>query len=611
MTPVTGRVLTGTALVGMLALAGGLRLQGLGFGLPAVYNPDEIAIMSRALAFAKGDLNPHNFLYPTFYFYALFAWIGAYFAGAWATGAVPSAAVFQSQFFVDPTGIYLAGRLLGVVCGVATVGALYALGRRLFDVPTGLVAALFLAVAPTAVRDAHYVKHDVPVTLAIVLAYLAIARVASSDLREPGGRSRKPLFVAAALCGAAFSTHYYAVFLALPLMLAIGLAHASNGWRAIVRELAIAGLVGSAVFLALSPFLLVEPATAWQDIVANRQIVMDRAVADGRGAFASAPAYAHLLWSEGIGWPVVLGALLGLAVVAREQPRNAALLLAFPLPFLAFISNTVAASRYLNPVLPFIALLAAVAVCRLAGRARSETGRRRQWITVGAALLLAIPGLRLSFDIGRFFQQTDTRTLAQRFIESTIPAGATVLVQPYSVQLTQSKASLREALAATGHDPARATGKFAMRLALDPEPSPAYRTLFLGDGGLDADKIYVSPRALGAPAPDSPPPDSPDALEPLRRLGVQYVVLKRYNTEDLPVAPLRAELRARGRLLAEFSPWRLESANDGADARARALVAPFLHNTDTPYDRALERPGPGIEVWAIGEGPDTSRVQGP
>ena len=57
-----------------MALA--LRLYGLRYGLPAVYNPDEVAIMSRALAFAKGDLNPHNFLYPSFYFYALFAWEG-------------------------------------------------------------------------------------------------------------------------------------------------------------------------------------------------------------------------------------------------------------------------------------------------------------------------------------------------------------------------------------------------------------------------------------------------------------------------------------------------------------------------------------------------------
>ena len=67
--------------VGALAL----RLQAIDFGLPAVYNPDEVAIMSRALAFAKGDLNPRNFVYPTFYFYVLFAWVGAAFLWQRAT----------------------------------------------------------------------------------------------------------------------------------------------------------------------------------------------------------------------------------------------------------------------------------------------------------------------------------------------------------------------------------------------------------------------------------------------------------------------------------------------------------------------------------------------
>ena len=59
-----------------VAVALALRMIGLRYGLPAVYNPDEVAIMSRALAFARGDLNPHNFLYPTLYFYVLFAWEG-------------------------------------------------------------------------------------------------------------------------------------------------------------------------------------------------------------------------------------------------------------------------------------------------------------------------------------------------------------------------------------------------------------------------------------------------------------------------------------------------------------------------------------------------------
>ena len=330
--------------------------------------------MSRALAFAKGDLNPHNFLYPTFYFYVLFAWVGASFVVTWVMGIVPSIAAFQAQFFTDPTNIYLAGRLLGVTCGVSTVLLTYALGARLAGTAAGraagLAAALFLAVSPTSVRDSHYVKHDVPVTLTVVIAQLAILRLLDRGERSgdedersgdegeaPSGKIealsqgervwvRGPLLAGAA-CGMAFSTHYYTIFLTLPLILAIYFRN--SRWPAMLRELVVAGVAATVVFFALSPFLLIEPATAYQDIVANRQIVVDRAVATGHGAFASAPAYARMLWTEGFGGGILLAAVAGIVLAIgsrdRERRHHALVLIAFPIAFLAFISNTVAAGR--------------------------------------------------------------------------------------------------------------------------------------------------------------------------------------------------------------------------------------------------------------------------
>ena len=143
-------------------------------GCLAIYNPDEVAIMSRALGFASGDLNPHNFLYPTFYFYVLFAWLGGFFALARATGAVASLGAFQTEFFTDPSRIYLAGRTLSVLCGVACIVATWWLARRMFSKSAALAAAALLTVSPIAVRDAHYVKHDVPATLAILVAFIGI-----------------------------------------------------------------------------------------------------------------------------------------------------------------------------------------------------------------------------------------------------------------------------------------------------------------------------------------------------------------------------------------------------------------------------------------------------
>jgi hypothetical protein len=596
------------ALAVVLALAAWLRLAGLGFGLPAVYNPDEVAIMSRALAFATGDLNPHNFLYPTFYFYVLFAWTGLAFLASWLTGAVPSLEAFQARFFVDPSSVYLAGRLLGVACGVLGVAATWAFARRLFGHGPALAAAVFLAVAPTAVRDAHYVKHDVPVTLLVVLAMLAMARVwplAPARAEVVAGRGEpaagapptvpprtdwRAVLAAGALTGAAASTHYYAIFLVVPLALAC--VWQAGGRRAAVRPLAAAGGAAAAVFFLLSPFILVEPARAWHDIVANRQIVVDRAGA-GRGVFfASAPAYARMLWTEGTGWPVVLLSVAGAGVVARLSWRVGLWLMAFPVVFFLFISNTVAASRYLNPVLPFLAVLGGLGAAAIASRA----GRHRPWVAALLVVAAAVPGARDSWRVGWFFRQDDTRTLAQRFIERHVPAGSTVLVQPYSVQLVQSRQSLVEALTTRLGDAARASTKFRLRLATDPWPEPAYRILFLGEEpGLDADKIYLRYADF----------QGPGGIEVLTRHRVQVVVLKRYNGPDSVTTPLLATLERGGRRIAEFSPYRPD-----ADPATRAAVAPFLHNTDTPLDAALERPGPVVEVWAVG-GPAPAGRAGP
>src|SRR6188768_3197469 len=198
------RLRLGWVVIFLLALA--LRIYGLRYGLPAVYNPDEVAIMSRALAFGKWDFNPHNFLYPSFYFYALFAWEGLTAALAVAVRSVASFGAFQREFFVDPTRVFVAGRLLTALLGAATVAATGLLGARMTSLggrAAGVFAALLLAVAPLHVLNSHYVKHDVPVTCLIVLAYLAYDRL----WNRPDDQAEGPLLVAAAITGVAFSTH--------------------------------------------------------------------------------------------------------------------------------------------------------------------------------------------------------------------------------------------------------------------------------------------------------------------------------------------------------------------------------------------------------------------
>lgn len=559
-------------MAAICALALWLRTQAIGYGLPAVYNMDEVAIMNRALSFGTGTLNPGNFLYPTFYFYVLFAWQGLTFLVGLAMGLWDSLAGFERQFFLDPSALYRSGRLLSALCGVATVVAVYRLATTLFTTTHGVVAALMMAVTPIAVMDAHYVKHDVPVTLLIVLVHVWLARIVTAD----GAAVRRDIWVAGALSGLAMSTHYYAVFVAVPVALVL-LTQPGVSWSDRLRDGVRAGGAATAVFLAASPFLLPELGTAWVDITQNRQIVMDRAT--GAGLFPSLWTYLKMLTADRTF--VVLAFSVLLILQHGLFTRKNIVVLVFPVVFLLFISNTVPATRYLNPILPFVAVAAGILGSGIEG---SFTGRWKRFWRGLVLVALVMPGLFKSVQVGRFFNQADTRTLAQQWIEANVPAGSTVLVQPYSVPLRQSREGLVEALRVHLGDETAASVKFQKQLALSPYPTPAYRTIFLGDGGLDVDKIYVSPQMFAEGA----------ALAPLQALGVQWVVVKRYNVRNPSLASFDRALARDGRLMHTFSPY-----DPAADEAARTTVAPFEHNEDARLDGALVRPGPVVEIWRI------------
>lgn len=568
-------------LTAITALALGLRLWSLDYGLPGVFNMDERPILDRALTFAKGDPNPHNFLYPTLYLYALFAWEALYLVVGRMLGWFGSFAAFQNAFFVDPSGHVLAGRALTALCGTATVVAVYVFARRLYCRGVGLAAALFMAVAPLAVRDAHYVKLDVPVALLAALTHASLAVIVADSARAG---FRRTWMVAGFCAGLAISTQYYAALLVVPFVaLAIADVERSGRWQLSAGLLLSAGLATVAGFVMGSPFFLLEPSVVVRDFTELRSVDIDRAV--GSGLFSSLGPYVHILATGAVGVPVAALALVGALHDLTRRWRAGLLLVAFPIAFLAFAANTFPASRYLNIVLPSVVVAAASgawALARLVRRSPVPT-------MVCVCIIAAVPGVTDSVRWNRFFGQDDTRTLAAAYFERAVPAGATILVQPYSAPLRQSREGLIEALRARLGDEARAPVKYRLQLAASPYPAPAYRLLYVGEGGKtgvapsDVDKLYLSPRAFTAE----------HGVQPLRDAHVEYVVLTRYGTTPPSLAPLEAVLERSARRVASFSPYRA-----GIDPPA-APVPPFRHNGNTWIDPSLERPGPVVDVWRL------------
>jgi hypothetical protein len=548
----------------------------LGHGLPGVYNPDEIPILNRALAFARGDVNPHNFLYPSLHFYILFVWEVLFFVVGRLTGLFQSLAAFQQEYFRDPSRLILAGRALTAVFGTLTLIAVYRLGQRLYGRTAGVAAAAFLAAAPFAVRDAHYVKLDVPVAMFTTLAHVALARIVVDPVTA--ARRRSWLW-AGFLAGLAISTQYYVLFIVVAIAaVAVGDTRQSGRWQTSLGLLAVAAAGTIAGFLTGTPFIAVEPSTAMRDIAGVREVDIDRALASGGGAFVSLLPYARMLTTDALGWPVAIAALAGTVMALLTDWRRGVLLVAFPCSFLAFIAHTVPQSRYLDAVLPLAAVAAGYAISELLVRFQM----RSALVTSGVVGVVALPGLLGSVKSDIFFGQDDTRTLARVFIERDIPAGATMLVQPYGPPIQQSREALVEALRTNLGSESNASIKFQLMLSISPYPAPAYRKIYLGDGGTDPDKIYVSLRSFEPGA----------GLEPLRRFKIEYVVLER-DLGNQKLAPLQGALEREAHLMASFSPYRRD-VNDRQPA-----APPYLHNTATRIDSTLDRPGPIVDVWRL------------
>ena len=154
-----------------------LRSVGLQFGLPAVYNPDEVAILARALTFRRAR-STRTTSFPDLLFLRAVCVARCLprlrvrvRPGVVARGI---AAVRTSPIPPDSTPRAAPSASLGR-------------GNRAFSSndwalrsstgARGLAAAIFMAAAPLSVRDSHYVKHDVFATMLIVAAYVAIVRV--------------------------------------------------------------------------------------------------------------------------------------------------------------------------------------------------------------------------------------------------------------------------------------------------------------------------------------------------------------------------------------------------------------------------------------------------
>jgi 4-amino-4-deoxy-L-arabinose transferase-like glycosyltransferase len=287
---------------------------------------------------------------------------------------------------------YLTARALTAAFGVATVAAAWWVGGLAYRRAGAIVASVATAVETTHVHYSHAAVTDVPLTL---LVTLALGLALSGHLAWAG-----------LAVGLATAAKYPGAVALVPVVVA--------GWGR-WRALAAAGGAAVAGFAAGAPFVLLDFREAWSDI---RRV--EGYHAHGWLGFEHDPpgpfAVVERLWG-GYG-PFLVFAAAGLALALWRRRRADLVLASYVLAYFAFVSALHSHfDRYTLPLVPALGALAAAAP-----------------LVPLALLALAVPLVWSARDSYRL-TKTDTRVVAQRWIESHLPAGASIAAESSTAPL--------------------------------------------------------------------------------------------------------------------------------------------------------------------------------
>lgn len=430
----------------ILLAAAGMRVRGIGFGLPALNDPDEPLFMMTAIEMLRNhSLNPGWFGHPgTITLYCLALISLAVGAIGIATGRYADADAFVSAVYADPGILFLPARLFIAACGVLCVYLTWRLGRRIGGARTGLLAAAFLAVNAVHIDTSQLIRTDVQASVFMLLCLSSTLAIVEQ------GRLRDYL-LAGVFVGLGCATKWPAATVALSPA-AAGIWRIARGSPDARKLLLFAGAAVATLFLA-SPYLLLDYPAVIRNLTGEARPIHPGAT--GGGFLANLAWYAGPLRASFGAAGVALAALGAVLLPVRNRAAAIALLPGIAAFGVLICIQTLRWERWLIPLLPFVAIACGYAVHALADMVRAYTGRPLRALEPLAALLLMLPMLQAA-QLRAVARVDDTRQLASAWIRAHVPADSTILVEHAAIDLVSGPWKLLFPLGSAGCIDARA-----------------------------------------------------------------------------------------------------------------------------------------------------------
>ena len=305
-------------------------------------------------------------------------------------------------------GVLLLGRTVVWASAMGVLTCVFLLGRKLFDVSSGRLAALILAVLPGFIINSHYFKTDIPMLVWVLAAMLAGYRLLATG-------SIGWIYALGLLTGYGISTKYSAA-----AMIPAGLVFlATSGPKvAKIRSLFIYTICLIAGFLLGNPRILPDP----REFLNALRWVREVGESGTPSAVARGPAWRDYLTrisQLSLTVPMWFASTLGtLWLIVRRAKALLPVWVFLAAYFIILSADNSRLFRYTVPLLPFAALFVASAVIEL----RSGSLMIGRFATVAVCTLIAYAFL-FTVSYVRVMTIEDPRVQASRWIAEHVPLG--------------------------------------------------------------------------------------------------------------------------------------------------------------------------------------------
>ena len=357
-----------------------------------------------------------------------------------------------------------AGRAISALADVGSVLLVFLLGRRIYGVKIGLLAAGLTALAVIHIQNSHFYRPETFSALFTLASFWAIFRM----------MERKRLadsLLLGVFAGLAVAPKISGIMVLCP----VGLAYAyrlwdavrsnrdqdSEAWLRIVAHGAAALAVGLVVFALTSPYALLDFASLKGDLAAQGHMVRNAGVWPFTIQYVgTAPYLYHIqqtaVW--GLGLPLGIVAWLAVPLTAATlfwttgRFRADTIILVFVLVSLVVQESfEVRFQRYLFALMPLMILLGSRMlwwpVERFSGRPAADTGRRRRslrranrvsvlwrrrgetlkWAAVGTVVFVVVSTAFYALAFQRVYERPHPAVTASEWINGNIAPGTAII----------------------------------------------------------------------------------------------------------------------------------------------------------------------------------------